>query len=307
MSRESATFLVSGASGMLGSALRRALAARGVPVLQLVRHPPDSPTQLQWNPAATPAIISPEALEGFTAAVHFSGANLAAHRWTVPYKREMILSRVQSTHALATALAGLSSPPQVLLTASAIGFYGSRGDELLDEASAPGAGFLADLCQEWEAAAQPAAQAGIRLVYLRFGVVLGPGPGALARLLPLFRLGLGGPLGSGQQWMSWISLADAIAAILFAAQTPTLAGPVNVTAPAPVTNAEFTRFLAAAVHRPAFFTAPAAALHLALGPIADEALLVSVRAFPSRLTSAGFRFTHPTVDQALAAALAPPL
>jgi uncharacterized protein (TIGR01777 family) len=262
--------------------------------------------QVPWNPAATPPIAHPEVLEGFAAAIHLSGANVAAHRWTPAYKREIALSRVQSTRALSTALASLSHPPQVLLVASATGFYGNRGDEPLDESSAAGSGFLADLCQEWEAAAQPAADAGIRVVPLRLGVILGPGGGALARLLPLFRLGLGGRLGSGRQWMSWISLADAVAAILFTIDTPGLEGPINLTAPHPVPNAEFTRVLARALHRPAILPAPAFALRLALGAMADEALLASARVFPSRLTSAGFRFTHPTVDEALAAALAAP-
>jgi hypothetical protein len=174
---------------------------------------------------------------------------------------------------------------------------------LLDENSSPGTGFLADLCREWESAAQPAGKAGMRVVHLRFGVVLGSG-GALAKMLPLFRLGLGGRLGSGRQWMSWISLADAIAAILFALDTPALAGPVNLTAPHPVTNAEFTNALGRALHRPTIFPVPAFALRLAVGSMADEALLASERAFPSRLTTAGFQFTHSTVDQALAAALA---
>ncbi len=297
---------------MLGTALRRTLAQRNLPVLQLIRRAPVSPDQLQWNPTATPSIANPEPLEGLTAAVHFSGADVAAHRWTSAYKRELIRSRVQSTRALATALANLRRPPQVFLAASATGFYGNRGDELLDETSARGSGFLADLCQEWEDAARPASDAGIRVVHLRFGVVLGAGRGALARLLPLFRLGLGGPLGSrqrpgqrlGQQWMSWISLADALAAVIFASEATSLTGPVNLTAPQPVTNAEFTRALAAALHRPAILPAPSFALRLALGEMADEVLLSSARAFPSRLTYAGFHFTYPTLDQALDAALA---
>ncbi|MGB7549276.1 MAG: TIGR01777 family oxidoreductase, partial [Terracidiphilus sp.] len=209
-----------------------------------------------------------------------------------------------STRALTTLLAGLRRPPRALLVASAVGIYGDRGNELLDESSAPGTGFLADLCRQWEAAAEPAVEAGIRVVHLRFGVVLGPGSGALAQMLPLFRLGLGGALGSGRQWMSWISLADAIAAILFALETPALAGPVNLTAPHPVTNAEFTRALARQLRRPAFLPAPAFALRLALGQMADEALLASTRAVPGRLMEAGFRFAHPTVSEALAAALA---
>jgi uncharacterized protein (TIGR01777 family) len=289
---------------MLGTALQQSLAARNLAILQLVRRDPVSPGQLQWNPGATPAVSNPERLEGLAAAIHLSGASVAARRWTSAYKNEMRLSRVESTRALATTLAGLRRPPQVLLCASATGFYGNRGDELLDETSTPGSGFLADLCQEWEAAAQPPAGAGIRVVNLRLGVVLGPGPGALARMLPLFRLGLGGRLGSGRQWISWISLADALAAILFAMDTPSLAGAVNLTAPHPVPNSEFTRALSRAVHRPAILPAPAFVLRLALGAMADEALLASARVFPSRLIAAGFRFAHPTVDEALAAALA---
>lgn len=303
MNRLPSTVLLSGASGMLGSALRRALAARSQPLIQLVRRTAASPNELQWNPGGSPAVVRRDALEGLGAAVHFSGVSLAAHRWTRAYRREITQSRVDSTRALAETLARLKSRPAAFLAASATGIYGNRGDEFLDETSLPGSGFLADLCREWEAAAQPAAEAGIRVVHLRFGVVLGPGSGALARLLPIFRLGLGGPLGSGRQWMSWISLTDAVAGIFFALETPTFSGPVNLTAPQPVTNADFTRFLAGAVHRPVFLPAPAAALQLALGPMADEALLVSVRAFPSRLTSAGFHFTHSSVDQALAAAI----
>jgi uncharacterized protein (TIGR01777 family) len=288
---------------MLGTALRQALKARSVSLLQLVRRPPQQPGQLQWNPAATPPIAQPEAIEGLAAAIHLSGANLAAHRWTASYKRELAASRIDSTRALATFLAGLGQPPPVLLTASAVGFYGHRGDELLTEASAPGSGFIAAVCQQWESAAQPAAEAGIRVVHLRFGVVLGPGPGALTHMTPIFNCGLGGPLGSGRQWMSWISLSDAVDAILFAIDTPALAGPINLTAPNPVTNSEFTAALASQLHRPAILPAPAWALRLALGEIADEALLASTRAVPAKLTAAGFRFTHPTVTRALAAAL----
>jgi len=256
-----------------------------------------------WSPAATPAVADLGALEGCAAAVHLSGASVAGQRWTAAYRREMMASRVDSTRALATLLAGLRTPPRALLVASAVGYYGDRGDQLLDETSLPGEGFLADLCRQWEAAAQPAVEAGIRVVHLRFGVVLGPGPGALARMLPIFRLGLGGRLGSGRQWMSWISVEDAMRALLFALETPSLAGPVNLTAPSPVTNAEFTRLLARQLRRPSFLPVPAFALRLALGQMADEALLASTRAVPSRLLVAGFRFAHPTVDKALAAAL----
>jgi uncharacterized protein (TIGR01777 family) len=261
--------------------------------------------ELPWNPAAQPAIAESLALEGIEAAIHLSGASLAAHRWTAAYKREMIASRVDSTHALAVALARLSSPPQTLLVASATGFYGSRGDQLLDESAAPGSGFLADLCRQWEAAAQPAVDAGIRVVHLRFGVILGPGSGALRRLVPLFRLGLGGRLGSGHQWMSWISLADVLAALFFVLETPSLAGAVNFTAPKPVTNAAFTRALAHTLHCPAILPVPAFALRLALGQMAEEALLSGARVFPAKLTAAGFHFLYPEIADSLEAALVP--
>jgi hypothetical protein len=309
MNATPAKTLLSGASGMLGSALRQALAIPNFPVLQLVRRGQSSVDRVLWDPAATPA-ISPhetERLEDLTAAIHLSGANVAAHRWNAAYKHEMAESRVESTRALARTLAGLRQPPQMLLVASATGIYGSRGDEILDESSAPGTGFLADLCRQWEDAGQPAVEAGIRVVHLRFGVILGPlnksMPGALSHLVPLFRLGLGGPLGPGTQWMSWISLADAIAAIVFAIRSPTLSGPLNVTSPNPVTNAQFTRALANAVHRPAFLRAPAFALRLALGQMADEALLASARVLPAKLQAAGFQFSHPTIYRALIAAL----
>ena len=319
---------------MLGTALRQALASRRLPFLQLVRSATPSavsktqsigpaviqpgelcaapanrpravgealPAQFPWDPALTPP-VDPLALEGFTAAIHLSGANLAARRWTPAYKREMIQSRVQSTHALATTLAGLRHPPQMLLVASATGIYGNRGPELLDETSLPGSGFVADLCRQWEAASQPAVDAGIRVLHLRFGVVLGPG-GALARLLPIFRLGLGGQLGNGRQFMSWISLHDALAAIFFLLDAPPITGPFNFTAPNPVTNAQFTRALAAQLHRPALLTVPAFALRLALGEMASEVLLSGARAYPARLAAAGFHFTHASLVHALPAAL----
>lgn len=294
--------LLSGASGLLGTALRDALAARDLSALQLVRTTPALPDQLQWDPAATPAIPHSESLEGLTAAIHLSGANVAAHRWTPDYKRKIADSRVGSTRALATALASLRRPPRVLLVASATGIYGNRGDELIDETSPRGTGYLADLCQQWEAAAQPAVDAGIRVLYMRFGVVISSG-GALARLLPIFRLGLGGRLGNGRQYMSWISMPDALAAIFFLLESPTLAGPVNFTAPNPVTNAQFTRTLAAQLHRPAFLPVPAFALRLALGEMADEALLAGSRAYPAKLVAAGFHFSHASLVHALPAVL----
>jgi len=291
---------------MLGTAVRQALTERDVRVLQLVRREPTAADQVRWDPSAAKPLPDLQPLEGLAAAIHLSGASVAGHRWTEAYKREMVQSRVESTRALASVFSDLYQPPLVLVAASAAGFYGNRGDELLDERSGPGNGFLADLCRAWETAAQPAAAAGIRVVHPRFGVVLGGEGGALGKMLPVFRLGLGGRLGSGRQWMSWISLVDTVAAILFLLETPALAGAVNLTAPEPVTNGEFTRALAGAVHRPAVLPAPAFALRIALGQMADEALLSSARVYPARLVNAGFQFTYPTVGQALAASLESP-
>ena len=281
------------------------MAERNLEFLQLLRRSPGTADQLQWNPKSAQAISSPECLEGLAAAIHLSGANLAGHRWTDAFKREVGESRVESTRILATALASLKSPPKMLLVASAVGFYGNRGDELIDESSQPGQGFLADTCQQWEAAAQPAREAGIRVAHLRFGMVLSPGGGALAKLLPIFKLGLGGKLGDGRQYVSWISLPDAVAGIFYLLASPTAAGPYNFTAPNPVTNSQFTRILSDQLHRPAFFTVPSFALRLALGQMADEALLASVRAYPAKLVAAGFQFSYPSLVYALPAILSP--
>ena len=288
---------------MIGHAVKQMLFARRTSVLQLVRHSPFGTGQLKWDPVAAPIVADESALEGLQAAIHLSGASVVGRRWTPAYKRTMWMSRVQSTRALASTLSRLREPPRVLVVASAVGIYGDRGDEILNESSSPGAGFLADVCKDWEAAAQLAQDAGIRVVHTRFGVVLGPGGGALSRMLPVFRLGLGGRLGSGRQWMSWVSLQDAAAAILLSMDSPGIAGAVNVTAPAPVTNADFTKALARAVHRPAILHAPAFALRIALGEMSDEALLASARVIPSKLTAAGFKFAHPTVEEALNSAI----
>jgi len=299
----SGRIILSGASGMLGAALHRALTARGVSTLQLLRRVPTGEGQLQWNPGVDRPIENPAPLEGAAAAIHLSGASVAAHRWTESYRREMAVSRVDSTRRLAKILAELQQPPEVMMVASAIGIYGDRGDTVLDETSAPGTGFLANLCQQWEAAAAPAVEAEIRVVHLRFGVVLGPGQGALQQMLPPFRLGLGARLGSGQQWMSWVGLADVVAAIVFALDCPALSGPLNVTAPNPVTNAEFTRALGRQLHRPAFLAVPAFAVRMMFGKMADEALLASARVQPVKLQAAGFRFALPEIEVALKAGL----
>jgi uncharacterized protein len=298
--QDATTIVVSGASGVLGSSLRKALAARNAHVLQLVRKQAGA-GQLTWNPSAASSFADTAPMEGALAAIHLSGSSIAGHRWSAAYKHELAASRVDSTRALATALARLQHPPRTLIVASAVGFYGNRGDELLTEASPPGRGFLPEVCRLWEDAARPAADAGIRVVHTRFGVVLNLGPGALEKMLPIFRLGLGGTLGDGRQWMSWVSLTDAIAAIQYALETPALAGPVNVTAPNPVTNEQFTRALARQLHRPALLPAPAFALRVAFGQMADEALLASARAIPAKLSRVGFEFTHPNVEEALAA------
>jgi uncharacterized protein len=295
--------ILSGSSGLIGTALRQEFAANGRPVLRLVRGLAKHDDELEWNSDALPAAEEAAELDDCEAAIHLSGASVAGEHWTPAWLAELTRSRVNSTVALARLLASLRHPPRTLLVASAVGFYGDRGNEILDETSAPGTGFLANLCREWEAAAQPARGVGIRVVHLRFGVVLSPASGALAKMLPLFRMGLGGPLGSGRQWMSWIGLQDAVAAIRFALKTPAVEGALNLTAPNPVTNAEFTRLLAHQLHRPAILPAPAFALRLAFGKMADETLLASTRAMPSRLLTHGFQFKHGTLHEALCAAL----
>lgn len=300
-------FLLSGASGMLGAPLREFLASRGSAVLQLLRRPPETPNQFQWDPRSTPELPHPEVFENLTAAIHLSGANLATKRWSEAYKREIVESRVATTRALATSLAKLSHPPKMLLVASAVGIYGDRGDELLDETTPPGKGFLAEICRQWETAAEPAAAAGIRVIHLRFGAVLAPDHGALERLLPFFRLGLGAKLGKGGQYMSWISLPDVVGAVMFLLDKDCADGAYNITSPNPVTNAQFTRLLAAQLHRPAFLTIPALAARLAFGEMADQALLASTRAYPARLAAAGYQFEHPSLVHALSALLSPPI
>lgn len=293
---------------MLGAAIGNALRQQGTKLIRLVRREAHGPDEVRWNPDSPEegthgSAIEIARLEGIDAAVHLSGANVAARRWTAKYKREMTESRVTTTRVLAEMLAGLKNPPQVLVTASAVGFYGNRGDEILDEDSAAGHGYFPELCAAWEAAARPTVETGIRVVHLRFGMVLGPDGGALARLVPMFRLGLGGKLGNGRQWMSWVSEADAVSAVLFALENSTLSGAVNAVSPQPVTNAEFTRELGRAVHRPTVMAAPAFALRLAFGEMADEALLASTRAVPKRLLENGFTFQHPRLAEAFDTAL----
>jgi uncharacterized protein (TIGR01777 family) len=289
---------VTGASGLIGAALVSRLTSEGHRVSRLVRRTA-GPGEISWDPAA--GSLDPTALEGLDAVVHLSGENVGA-RWTTERKARIRSSRVSSTRLLSETLAGLQRPPQVMISASAVGIYGNRGDEVLTEESAPGdpdRDFLVSVTQEWEKAAEPARVEGIRVVHPRFGVVLSPAGGALPKMLLPFRLGLGARLGSGRQWMSWISIDDAVQALLQALVDDSLQGPVNATAPQPVTNRDFTRILARVLSRPALFAVPESALRLALGDMAESTILSSIRAVPARLLQAGYRFDHPDLESAL--------
>jgi uncharacterized protein len=291
--------LLCGGTGLLGRALTQSLVHAGDQIVLLVRQPPrpqpdPNIVEVEWHPERPQPVPDASPLEGCYAAVHLSGANLASHRWTPAYKRLILSSRVDTSRALGRIFTTLTAPPPVVVAASGINYYGDRGNELLTEASRPGVGFLAETCQAWEAATSTLAP---RVVQLRFGVVLTARGGALPRLLRLFRLGLGGRLGNGRQWMSWLSREDAVAAIEFAIQRPQLSGAYNTTSPHPVTNAEFTRVLGHTLHRPTFLYVPSIVLRAALGEMAEDALLASTRAVPERLRAAGFLFTHERLEQ----------
>jgi uncharacterized protein len=300
--------LLTGSSGFIGTSLVRRLVQERISIISLVRRrlPDAAGDQRLWDPYSVTPVGDPRSLDGTGAAVHLSGANLAGRRWSSAYKQEILDSRVKSTHAIATLLAGLRPKPAVLVCASATGIYGGRGDELLTEASLPGTGFLPEVCQAWEDATQPATEAGIRVVHLRFGVVLSPAAGALAKMLPVFRAGLGGKLGSGRQWISWVALPDAVRVIEFALQTASLSGPVNLVAPNPVTNLEFTRALGRAVHRPTLLQVPAFALRLGFGEMAKATILESTRVMPACLSASGFKFEYPELAAGLRALLSQP-
>ncbi|MGI5337502.1 TIGR01777 family oxidoreductase [Streptomyces sp. CA-181903] len=293
---------LTGSTGLIGTALIRSLEADGHRVTRFVRRAPRSEDEAEWDPKQQRVDV--RALAGCDAVVHLAGAGVGAHRWTEAYKREIRESRVLGTAAVAEAVACLDTPPRVLVSASATGFYGDAGDRVLDEDSPPGRGFLAGVCQEWEAATAPAAEAGVRTVLIRTGLVVSRSGGAWGRMFPLFRLGLGGPLGDGRQYWSFISLRDHIAAVRHLLETPELSGPVNLTAPEPVTNREVARTMGRVLRRPALLPAPAPALRLVLGELASD-VLSSQRAVPRRLLDSGFRFAHPDVESAVRAALAP--
>jgi uncharacterized protein len=289
---------VTGASGLIGTALVRRLHAEGHQVLRLTRSVPSASDQVRWDPAA--GELDPDALAKADAVVHLAAANIGDHlRWTGKVKRELVQSRVQGTSLVARTMAELARGPGVLVCASGVGFYGDRGDEVLTESSSGGEGFLADLVRRWEAAADPARAAGLRVVHLRTGPVQDTAGGGLPKQALMFRLGLGGRFGSGRQWLSWTSLDDIAGAYLHALTHDELEGPVNNVAPNPVTNAEFTATLARVLRRPALLHAPAFALRLVLGETADEFLLVSQRVHPTRLLETGYRFRFPELEPAL--------
>jgi uncharacterized protein (TIGR01777 family) len=291
--------LVSGASGLIGSALVTALLAEGHAVGRLVRKERGQagPGDVAWDIGT--GWIDAEALASWDAVVNLAGYGVAQRRWTAAVKERIRKSRVDGTRLLANALAAAARPPRVLVQASAVGYYGDRGDAILTEASGPGSGFLSETCVAWELAASPAAARGVRVVLPRFGVVLSARGGALAKMLPPFRIGVAGRIGSGRQYMPWLALDDAVAVVRHALATDALSGPVNAVAPEQVTNEGFTRALGRVLHRPTFLAMPAFAARLAFGQMADEALLASLRVAPGRLVAGGFRFRHPALEPAL--------
>jgi uncharacterized protein (TIGR01777 family) len=293
---------VSGSSGLVGSALMPALAAAGHQVARLARpgsrqNRQSSLPDIAWDPGA--GRVDAAGLAGLDGVVHLAGENIAAGRWSEKRKEAIRKSRVDGTLLLSRALAGLERPPRVLVSASAIGYYGDRGDEVLRESNPRGHGFLPAVCVAWESATEPAEKAGLRVLHLRFGVILSGRGGALAKMLPPFRFGLGGRVGSGRQFMSWVALDDVVGAIRHALATESLRGPVNVVAPAPVTNLEFTRALGRVLRRPTVAPLPAFAARLMFGEMADALLLASTRVVPDALRASGFGFRYPDLEPAL--------
>jgi len=288
--------LVSGVSGPIGAALLPYLDSQGARITRLVREPVRGPDQISWDPLRP---LAPAAVSGFEAVIHLAGESVAG-RWTKAKKKAIRESRVLGTRHLAQALAQTQSRPRVLICASAIGFYGSRGDEVLTEACPAGDGFLPEVTREWEAASRIAPDAGVRVVNLRLGLVLSPKGGALAKMLTPFRLGLGGKIGSGKQWWSWIHVDDIVGAVHHALQTDSLSGPANLVAPNPVRNEDFTKTLSSVLKRPAWFSVPALAARVAFGKMAaDELLLSSVRVEPARLRDTGYAFRFEDLQAAL--------
>ncbi|MFF5702825.1 TIGR01777 family oxidoreductase [Streptomyces sp. NPDC012794] len=293
---------LTGSSGLIGQALVRSLHADGHRTVRFVRRAPAAPGEARWDPRA--GYVDPDGLRGCDAVVHLAGAGIGDHRWTDAYKREIRDSRVLGTAAVARAVAALDTPPPVLVCGSAVGYYGDTGERAVDESAPAGSGFLPEVCAEWEAAAAPAREAGIRTVFARTGLVVAAGGGAWGRMFPVFRAGIGGRLGSGRQYWSFISLHDEVAALRFLIDTPGLSGPFNLTAPQPLTNREVTAAMGRVLRRPAVFAVPAPVLRLVLGELSQD-VLGSQRARPARLTEAGFEFTYPGIEESIRAALKP--
>jgi len=287
--------LISGATGLIGSALVPELEANGHTVTRLSRSRSGANT-VRWDPSA--GTIEGD-LEGTEAVVHLAGESIAQGRWSPDKKRRILDSRVQGTSLLAERIAALSTPPKVMVSISAVGYYGDRGDEVLTEESTPGEDFLARVCREWEAAAEPARRAGIRVVHPRLGIVLSPQGGALGTTLPIFKLGGGGKIGSGRQWWSWVALDDVVGSIVHALTDETVEGPVNVGSPNPMTNAEYTKVLGKVLGRPTVLPLPAPAARIMLGEVADALLLASQRMRPTKLEATGYPFRYPRLEGAL--------
>ncbi len=293
---------VTGSTGLIGRALVRSLRADGHEVVRLVRRPARAADEVTWDPKR--GRVDTKGLVGCTAVVHLAGAGIGDHRWTDAYKRELRESRLLGTSAMAEAVASLDTPPRVFVSGSALGFYGETGARKVDESAPPGDGFLPSLCVEWEEAAAPAQEAGIRTVFARTGLVVARGGGAWGRLFPVFRAGLGGRLGDGGQYWSFIALHDEVAALRHLIDTRSLSGPVNLTAPEPVTNKEVTAAMGRVLRRPTLFSVPKPVLRIVLGELAED-VLGSQRVVPARLLESGFSFAFPTVDDAIRAALRP--
>src|SRR5881396_532617 len=288
--------LVAGASGLVGSALIPSLESDGAEINRLVRSSPKA-NEIEWHP--NHGGIDATRLEGFEAIINLAGENIAEGRWTDEKKRKIRDSRVDGTHLLSEAIAKLATKPRVFLCASATGFYGDRDDEILDEASDSGSGFLATVCREWEQATEPAAKAGVRVVNLRFGPILAREGGMLGKMLTPFKLGMGGKVGSGKQYISWVAIDDVVGAIKLALADESIHGPSNVVSPNPVTNEAFTKALGEVLSRPTVMSIPAFAARLAFGEVADEMFLVSQRVAPKKLNEAGYQFKHPELEGAL--------
>ncbi|MBL8774598.1 MAG: TIGR01777 family oxidoreductase [Acidimicrobiales bacterium] len=294
---------ITGSTGLIGEALRTRLLADGHRVVRVVRHAPEGPDEIRWDPGA--GRLAASDLDGLDAVVHLAGEGIAEKRWTPAQKDRILTSRTAGTTLLAERLAEAGDGPRVLISGSAIGWYGDRGDEVLTEASPIGDGFLADVCRQWEAAADPARAAGVRVAHIRTGIVLDPHGGVLAKQLPLFKVGLGGRIGSGRQYMSWIAIEDEVGAICHLLDHE-VEGPVNLTAPDPVTNRAFTEALGAALHRPTVVPVPGFGPKLLFGgELVDELLLASQRVLPERLTESGYAFSQPELGPALETLLAP--